>query len=123
MDGMADTKKTKEPNMQGDEARRRKGADALSDARTAGGAEGSDEVRKNDPAHQRARCVSDIEQFYSNVKEVKRTAENAHILDLAAQYCEDTKFFLEKEDYVTAFGAINYAHGLIDAFRKAKEED
>jgi len=82
----------------------------------------SDASRQNDAEHQRARCLSDIEQFYANVKEVKRTAENAHILDLAAQYCEDTKYFLEKKDYVTAFGAINYAHGLIDAFRKAKGE-
>ncbi|VVB56770.1 Uncharacterised protein [uncultured archaeon] len=81
-----------------------------------------DAARMNDPQHQRARCLSDIEQFYSNVKEVKRTAENAHILDLATQYCEDTKWFLEKKDYVTAFGAINYAHGLIDAYRKAKGE-
>lgn len=65
------------------------------------------------------RILSDIEQFYANVKEVKRTPENGYILDLASQYCEDTKFFLQKKDYVTAFGAINYAHGLIDAFRKA----
>lgn len=82
----------------------------------------SDDARMQSPEHQRARCVSDIEQFYTNVKEVKRTQANAHILDLAAQYCEDTKYFLEKKDYVTAFGAINYAHGLIDAFRKAKGE-
>ena len=81
-----------------------------------------DAARMNDPEHQRARCISDIEQFYSNVKEVRRTAENAHVLDLAAQYCEDTKYFLGKKDHVTAFGAINYAHGLIDAFRKAKGE-
>ncbi|PIT84328.1 DUF357 domain-containing protein [Candidatus Micrarchaeota archaeon CG10_big_fil_rev_8_21_14_0_10_45_29] len=67
---------------------------------------------------QKRRILSDIEQFYANAKEVKKTSSNAHILDLAARYCEDTKFFLEKKDYVTAFGAINYAHGLIDAFRK-----
>ena len=91
--------------------------------RTGSGVRGmdSDDAKMNDPAHQRARCISDIEQFYTNVKEVKRTESNAHILDLATQYCEDTKYFLEKKDYVTAFGAINYAHGLIDAFRKADE--
>jgi len=66
------------------------------------------------------RCVSDIEQFYTNVLEVKETGENAYVLQLARQYCEDTKYFLEKKDYVTAFGAINYAHGLIDAFRKSR---
>ncbi len=67
------------------------------------------------------RIRSDIDQFYSNAEEVKRTPENGYVLDLAAQYCEDTKYFLGKKDYVTAFGAINYAHGLIDAFRKAKK--
>ena len=71
---------------------------------------------------QEARCLSDIKQFYENIKEVGRTPANSYILDLASQYCEDTKFFLEKKDYVTAFGAINYAHGLIDAFRKKETE-
>ena len=65
------------------------------------------------------RILSDIRQFYENVEEVKESAENKYILQLARQYCEDTKYFLEKKDYVTAFGAINYAHGLIDAYRKA----
>ena len=69
---------------------------------------------------QKKRCLCDIEQFYANVKEVKKTPANSHILDLAERYCEDTRFFLEKKDYVTAFGSINYAHGLIDAFRKKK---
>lgn len=68
------------------------------------------------------RILSDIEQFYTNVKEVEETPENAYVLQLARQYCEDTKYFLAQKDYVTAFGAINYAHGLIDAFRKKGED-
>ncbi len=68
------------------------------------------------------RIRSDIDQFYANAKEVKKTADNAYVLELAEQYCEDTKYFLKKKDYVTAFGAINYAHGLIDAFRKSSKE-
>jgi hypothetical protein len=75
--------------------------------------------RKN---KQEERCLSDIEQFYNNIKEVERTEENSYILDLAMMYCEDTKYFLKKKDYVSAFGSINYAHGLIDAFRKAREK-
>jgi uncharacterized protein len=66
------------------------------------------------------RIESDIAQFYSNAKEVKKTTENEYALELAAQYCEDTKYFLAKKDYVTAFGCINYAHGLLDAFRKKR---
>ena len=64
------------------------------------------------------RIESDIRQFYRNVKEVEATPENADVLDQAKRYCEDTKYFLENKDYVTAFGCINYAHGLIDALRR-----
>jgi hypothetical protein len=64
------------------------------------------------------RIESDIAQFHSNVKEVEMTEETRDVIEMARQYCEDTKYFLEKKDYVTAFGCINYAHGLIDAYRK-----
>ena len=67
---------------------------------------------------EKERIESDIVQFHDNVTEVKITPENAEVVDLAHRYCEDTKYFLEKKDYVTAFGCINYAHGLIDAYRK-----
>lgn len=71
---------------------------------------------------EKGRIESDILQFYENIKEVKQTPENEDVLDLAKRYCEDTKHFLEKKDYVTAFGCINYAHGLIDAYRKKWRE-
>lgn len=90
--------------------------------KSAGGkAQREDEPIRSAPHSDEARILSDIEQFYANVKEVKRTDANAYILDLASQYCEDTKYFLKQKDFVTAFGAINYAHGLIDAFRKAEK--
>lgn len=69
----------------------------------------------------KSRIESDIAQFYQNVGEVKKTPQNEYALELAGQYCEDTKYFLAKKDYVTAFGCINYAHGLVDAFRKKRE--
>ena len=68
------------------------------------------------------RIESDIEQFHSNVKEVEITEDTRDVIGMARQYCEDTKYFLEKKDYVTAFGCINYAHGLIDAYRKKWRE-
>jgi hypothetical protein len=71
---------------------------------------------------EKERIESDIEQFYTNIHEVKETADNADLLDIAKRYCEDTKYFLEKKDYVTAFGCINYAHGLIDALRRKWRE-
>ena len=69
---------------------------------------------------QEKRVLSDIVQFNANIVQVKKTAQNSHALSLAQKYCEDTKYFLQKKDYVTAFGAINYAHGLLDAFRLKK---
>lgn len=68
------------------------------------------------------RILSDIAQFRENVLEVKITEENAEVVELAKKYCEDTAYFLGKRDFVTAFGCINYAHGLIDAYRKAKRQ-
>lgn len=36
--------------------------------------------------------------------------------DMASRYFEDAKHFLDdKEDYVLAFAALNYAHGWLDA--------
>lgn len=73
-------------------------------------------------AVQEERCLSDIRQFNENVQEAIDAGANSEVIDVAKRYCEDTKFFLEKKDYVTAFGAINYAHGLIDAWRKFQGE-
>ncbi|NJF24675.1 DUF357 domain-containing protein [Thermococcus sp. Bubb.Bath] len=36
-------------------------------------------------------------------------------LTMAKSYFEDAKYYYEKGDYVTAFAALNYAHGFIDA--------
>ncbi len=36
-------------------------------------------------------------------------------LDTARRYYEDAKHFREKGDIVTAFAALNYAHGWLDA--------
>lgn len=36
-------------------------------------------------------------------------------LDMAQRYFSDAKYYFEKNDWVTAFAALNYAHGWIDA--------
>jgi len=43
----------------------------------------------------------------------KASAED--FLDMATRYFEDAKHFKEKGDIVTAFAALNYAHGWLDA--------
>ncbi|MDP2946763.1 MAG: DUF357 domain-containing protein [Nanoarchaeota archaeon] len=39
-------------------------------------------------------------------------------LEMAKCYYSDSKYFLEKDQLVNAFGAINYAHGWLDAGSK-----
>ena len=42
--------------------------------------------------------------------------EAEKILAMAKRYFEDAKYFYnDKKDLVTAFGALNYAHGWLDA--------
>ncbi len=51
------------------------------------------------------------------VKDGKVCFEGAanDFLDMAKRYFEDAKHFQEKGDIVTAFAALNYAHGWLDA--------
>ena len=39
----------------------------------------------------------------------------ADFLDMATRYYQDAKYFKKKGDVVTAFAALNYAHGWLDA--------
>ena len=45
----------------------------------------------------------------------ERKEEAADALDMAQCYYDDAHFFLKKGDAVTAFAALNYAHGWLDA--------
>lgn len=59
--------------------------------------------------------------FEENIKKTEKKTYNESqrkILELAGQYYEDGKYYFEKKDYFTAFGCINYAHGLLDAIIK-----
>ena len=48
------------------------------------------------------------------IEELKEEA--ADFFDMASRYYQDAEyFFREKEDYVLAFAALNYAHGWLDA--------
>ncbi|MFA5382334.1 MAG: DUF357 domain-containing protein [Candidatus Micrarchaeia archaeon] len=71
------------------------------------------------------RIEIDLRKFEDSIKEVDSKAKERykHIIDLAERYYSDTKYFIEKDDLITAFGAIVYAHGLIDALKKLDEQD
>jgi hypothetical protein len=45
-----------------------------------------------------------------------RLAQAEDFFDMASRYYADAEYFFnEKEDYVLAFAALNYAHGWLDA--------
>ena len=46
-------------------------------------------------------------------KDWKKNAED--FLDMAQRYFDDAHYFEKKGDIVTAFAALNYAHGWLDA--------
>lgn len=50
--------------------------------------------------------------------DLKKAGED--FLDMATRYFDDAKYFKEKGDYVTAFAALNYAHGFLDAGARLK---
>lgn len=64
------------------------------------------------------RIKKDIDMFEKNlikIKEKEISDSQKKTIELAKQYYDDSKYYLEKKDYFTAFGCINYAHGLLDA--------
>ena len=69
------------------------------------------------------RTKNDIVMFEKNLRKLlsasssELKAEQKTIIELATRYCEDAHFYLERGDVLTAFGCINYAHGLLDAVR------
>lgn len=70
------------------------------------------------------RIKKDIAIFEESMVELDSVSLGAYeekVVDQAKRYYEDTKYYLEKGDYFTAFGCINYAHGLIDGIKKMKE--
>ena len=50
----------------------------------------------------------------------KRKKEALDFLDMAERYYSDALHFKKKGEIVTAFAALNYAHGWLDAGARAK---
>ena len=70
---------------------------------------------------EKTRIKKDIVMFEENLQQISQNNINDQqkkILELATQYYEDAKHYFEKKDYFTAFGCINYGHGLLDAILK-----
>jgi hypothetical protein len=74
---------------------------------------------------EKTRVHKDIVMFEKNIARLRDktiTEAEKKIIDLAKQYYEDTKYYSEKKDFFTAFGCVNYAHGLLDAVLKTDEQ-
>ena len=74
---------------------------------------------------EKTRVQKDIVMFEKNIARLRdktMTKAEQNIIDLAKQYYEDTKYYSEKNDFFTAFGCVNYAHGLLDAVLKPREQ-
>jgi len=67
---------------------------------------------------EKTRIKKDIAMFEEDIKKTKTQKNKKKIIELANQYFEDSKYYLEQKDFFTAFGCINYAHGLLDAIIK-----
>ncbi len=66
------------------------------------------------------RIKKDMELFAKNIKEVESievSDSEEKIVEMARNYSNDTLYYLEKNDNLTAFGCITYSHGLLDAIR------
>jgi hypothetical protein len=49
-----------------------------------------------------------------------RQAEAKEIIEMVSNYLSDAKHFFEKGKWVETFGALNYAHGWLDAGARLK---
>ena len=58
--------------------------------------------------------VSNLKQ----VEDINFEGKEKEVYDRAVDYMNDSKYYLEKKkDMRTAFGCIEYSHGLLDALR------
>jgi uncharacterized protein len=80
----------------------------------------SDLTEEDDIMDAVERIEKDIVLFTKNIKEIesiKIDEDERKVVEMASNYRKDTDYYLEKKDYLTSFGCITYAHGLLDAIR------
>ena len=56
-----------------------------------------------------------LDKVKSSEMTIKRKDQALDFLDMAERYYSDAQHFKNKGDYVLAYGALNYAHGWLDA--------
>jgi uncharacterized protein len=79
-------------------------------------------VKGDERMSETDRIKKDIALFEDSIAELDPLSLDGNekeVVDNAKRYYEDTKYYLKKGDFFTAFGCINYAHGLVDGLKKA----
>lgn len=56
-----------------------------------------------------------LDKVKSSEMAIKRKDQALDFLDMVERYYSDAQHFRDKGDYVLAYGALNYAHGWLDA--------
>jgi len=77
-------------------------------------------VKGDEQMSETDRIKKDLRLFEVSIAELDSLSLDGNeeeVVDNAKRYYEDTKYYLEKGDYFTAFGCINYAHGLVDGIK------
>lgn len=66
------------------------------------------------------KIAIDIQKLERNLKQVKNVefiGKEKEVYNRAIDYWNDSKYYLGKKNMRTAFGCIEYSHGLLDALR------
>ncbi|MGC9443502.1 MAG: DUF357 domain-containing protein [Candidatus Methanospirareceae archaeon] len=69
------------------------------------------------------RITKDLALFEQSLLELDSAAltdDEQAVVAHAKRYYADTQYYLKMGDYFTAFGCINYAHGLVDCLRTVR---
>ena len=61
--------------------------------------------------------IAKLERNLNQVAHITFEGKEKEVYDRAIDYCNDSKYYLEKNEIRTAFGCIEYSHGLLDALR------
>ena len=61
--------------------------------------------------------IKKLERNLGQVESIEFTDKQLEVYNRAVDYMNDSKYYLEKRDMRTAFGCIEYSHGLLDALR------
>ena len=64
-----------------------------------------------------AKDIAKLERNLNQVAHIEFVGKEKEVYDRAMDYWNDSKYYLEKGDMRTAFGCIEYSHGLLDGLR------